>query len=487
MKTIVLLKSKSVFRIIVLLGFVLGGCSGYYASVPADGIYGYRQVEIQHTHTPKRTKSSFYKNYFNNLSEQESFSQYDQALSRDSLHVDLEDYAASQDYQTYGPWGQTKSTTRIIINDYHPFDYEFGFYDRPWGFGFRPYYGYGNRFFFPYNRRFYHSWHRFYHPWSHRWHSPIFAFNPYLGYEYGYSNYWSPSPYRFWNPYPYYGHGWGYPVAYRNYRTEGYAGVSYVRNRRNQPVQPSESQNRKTRKAKEPKNTSSVPNSISTQLAFSRLQSSLVTPRYYGSPNPILTRSGSASSEVTTSQGNSNRTNAITSSTRSGSTNSSDVRQNIQRKSRVNTPRYQVSSSRNTPNSSVNSQRKSSLSSNTRYIQPRTTRNYQANVQSNRRSSSSVKRIDSQPSTAATKSRQSKHRSPSSSSYTRSNSHATQAQRRYSQPKTSRNYQSSNASFKSSSRSNSVSRSQSSRSTYSSSRSSSSNSRGRSSSSGRRN
>ena len=479
MKAITHVKWNLNFGMIALLVFLLGSCSGYYTSIPADGIYGYRQIEIQHAPSPNHPKSSFYKNYFNNLSEQESFSYDDRTPLRDSIYTDLEDDSHIQGYQTYGPWGQSNSTTRIIINNYYPHDYAFGFgfYNRPWGFGFRPFYGYRNRLFFPYSRRFH-------HPWNHHWHYPTFAYNPHLGYEYGYSSFWSPSPYHYWNPYPYYGHGWGYPLAYRNYQAEGYSGVSYVRNRRNQPIPSTESQNRKTRKGKESRNTSKASNSLSTQLALSRLQSSLATPRYYGSQSPRLTRSGSVGSDVGTSQRNSGSTNLVTSRTQSGSTNLAHSRQTIQRKSRVNPPRYQVSTSKRSQESSVDSPRKSNVHSNTRYRQPRTTRSYRSNDEPNQRTTSSVKRTYTR-SSSSTNSIQSNYRSPSKSTYRRSNHDATRT--RYSQPRTSRTYQNNNASYRSSSRSSSVSRSQSKQSNYSSSRSSSSNSRGRSSSSSRRN
>ncbi len=480
MKTIVFLKSKLPYGIMTILVFVLGACSGYYIGVPIDDIYGYHQIEIQHTNPPERDRSSFYKNYFNNLSEQESFHQKNQAQFRDSSYIDPERYSDAPDYQTYGPWGQTPSTTRIIINNYHPFDYDFGFYNRPWGFGFRPFYGYGHRPFFSYHRSFYRPWHRFHHPWNDHWHYPDLAFNPYF--EYGYSTYWTSNPYSYWNPYPYYGHRWGYPLAYRNYRTEGYAGVSYVRNRRNQPIESSESETKKTRKAKEPKNYSSS-NSLSTQLALSRLQSSLVTPRYYGSQNPVLSRSKSYGSTASTLQGSANNTKVVASRSRTESTSLSNNRQTIQKKSQANTPRYQVSTSRGGANASIDSPRKSNINSNIRSGQPRT---HRSNVQSYRRAPTSLKRTNSQQSSVI-KSKDYNDRSPSSSTQSSSNENATPSRTRYSQPKVSRSYQSNDSSYRSSSRSISVSRSQPNRSTYSSSRSSSSNSRGRSSSSSRRN
>ncbi|MCY4562412.1 MAG: hypothetical protein OXC03_09015 [Flavobacteriaceae bacterium] len=509
----------------ILFAFLLSACGGYYSNLPADGIYATRTIEINHSETPRQNKSNYYKNYFNNLSQQESLPHSsDPIVHQDSIITDIEGYSQydesypeTQTYQSNAPWGKNSSTTKIIIRDYsYPVYFGYGLFQRPWRLGFRPFgHRYYGHFYDPYyDAGFYGSYYgygRFYDPYT---------YNPYYGYGgfyspysyppyYGYGGYWVSRRFRSWDTYSY--GDWDNSPGYnRFYRKEGYSGVSFSRGRRGEGGVTTGRTNSKSRKEiKEPNNNrSSVKNDLSTRIIMARLQAGRNSSGIYnGTTDPQLTRSySSGSSQVRSTskvpagvKSSSRSSSGKISSTRQGRTESNQRKisprtpdyqlsrqsgsSSINSKSKVENPRYKVQSSHSS------SGRNSSSSSNTR---PSSNNQYRKSASgvTNRNQSTGYSNSSNRYSTPSrtTQVQKSTYRSPSRTTSSRSSNKTVSKSSQTYQNKTSqKSYQPRNSSYNSSRNSSSQTRSQPTRSSYSSSRSSSSNSRGRSSSSGRRN
>lgn len=399
MKTSRTLILMSKYSILLLAGIFLSNCNAYYSTFPEDGIYTRKVVEIHHDNGPNRyrsSKSSYYKNYFNNLAEQGNY------VTEDDVITDTENYSSYQDpegshssYQSYGPFGSSPNTTNIYIQSY-PYFSGFSHWGYPRNRGLfrrhRPFFGphYPSYFHNPHYISPFYSPYYSYFPYFNHWHGHHYS--PYFGHGYGYNS-WRPNR-RWWRNYSW--DDWSSGNYFRPRHSRGYNSVSFSNSRRGESK--SNSKERRIR-VREPK-SSVKRNSLPSSIVLSRLQAGRSTSNYYDSNEAIKS--------YRNSNGNSN-VNEKNYSRGRNSSNISATKSSSQKRIKTNTPSYSVKSrsvgrnstltrrsTNSTPNSTI-SKNNSKLSSVRNSSKPNYTasRKARSSYSTGRSSSSQNKKVNS--------------------------------------------------------------------------------------------
>lgn len=355
-RTLILMSKYYIF---LLAGIFLSNCTAYYSTFPEDGIYTRKVAEIYHDNGVNHynySKSSYYKNYFNHLAEQENY------VDEGDVITDTENYSSYQSpednhssYQSYGPLGSNPKTTNIYIQSY---PYYSGFshwgYPRNRGFfrGYRSFFGFYYPTY-PYNPYHTHSYYSPYYsefPNFNHWYGHYYS--PYFGYDYGYSH-WRPNR-RWWRNYSW--DDWSSGKYFTPRHSRGYKAVSFSNSRRGE----AKSKERRIR-IREPK-SSVKRNSLPSSIVFSRLQAGRSTSTYYNS-NEAVTSYHSPYRNRSEKDTNSSKVK--------NSSNLSSISSGIQKRIKTNTPSYNVkyrsvgrnSSKHNAKPNSASSKTSSNLSS----------------------------------------------------------------------------------------------------------------------------
>ncbi|RPG63258.1 MAG: hypothetical protein CBC02_011090, partial [Flavobacteriaceae bacterium TMED42] len=206
MRTKLNLKSHHLLTSLFLIStlFSCGSYQGvsYYAS---DGIYGGEvAVKTKPEKSQTNTKGVYYKDYFNNISD--DYSSLDDP--QNYVYTDTDNYSSNNGnsnvrVNSQAPWGDRTSRTEVYYINNNPW----GYFNFNWGFHnffYDPFWNYSPFFF---NRGFYRPY------WG------LSFFDPYYRFGYGYYGY----PY-FGSPYRY-----GYRGYYGNRYDRGFARSPYSR------------------------------------------------------------------------------------------------------------------------------------------------------------------------------------------------------------------------------------------------------------------
>lgn len=328
-RTLILMSKYAIF---LLAGIFLSNCTAYYSAFPEDGIYTRKVAEIYHDNGVnhyRSSKSSYYKNYFNHLAEQENY------VDEGDVITDTENYSSYQSpednhssYQSYGPLGSNPRTTNIYIQSY---PYYSGFshwgYPRNRGF-FRGYRSFSGFYYPTYPYNLYHT-HSYYSPYYsefsnfNHWYGHYYS--PYFGYNHGYSH-WRPNR-RWWRNYSW--DDWSSRRYFTPRHSRGYNAVSFSNSRRGE----SKSKERRIR-IREPK-SSVKRNSLPSSIVFSRLQAGRSTSTYYNSNEAVRNYHSSYR----------NRSEKATNSSKGrNSSNLSSISSGNQKRIKTKTPSYYIKS-----------------------------------------------------------------------------------------------------------------------------------------------
>ena len=290
----------SIFYIgIALLTWNCGSYQGssYYGS---DGIYNssYSQSEYR-TAQPVSGAQNYYKNYFQNLSDD-----YTTDADQETVFTDVDAYTSVENNPNdQQPWGaQTQKTEIYLIDNTRNFNPNFGFdwYYNTWGY---PYWGYYSPF----------GW----------WNRPYRFNNPYWGWSF-YSPFYNPYFDNFYRPYwgwSYYGNGY-YNSFYQPFnRFDGFQRRNVSRVRTNRGDRGYKALNRAERNALNRGEKKSVATVDASDINTTNVRYN--SGRYINAPSidnvpTRIVRSGSSQSSSNASQSSSrSRTGTLIRSTRS--------------------------------------------------------------------------------------------------------------------------------------------------------------------------